>query len=123
MNNKETSEHRQFCKWLQIQHPDILFISDFYSFLSQQNRYALNSMRKTNMPDIFIAEPKGEYKGLFIEIKKTGETLYKKNGEFKTEHLENQWKTMQQLENKGYYCEFGLGFDNCVRIATEYLNL
>lgn len=117
----ETTEHRMFCKWLNYQYPNILFMSDYYSFLSQKSRLTLVSLRKKGMTDIFIAEPNEKYKGLFIEIKRTGTKIFNKKGEFVNEHIQEQAEILDKLILKGYCATFGIGYTDCTEIVKKYL--
>lgn len=70
--------------------------------------------------------------GLFLELKKDGETLYpgpraKKRfksidgKEYKNEHLMEQADVLFKLRKAGYAAEFAIGFDEAIRIIDEYL--
>lgn len=70
--------------------------------------------------------------GLFLELKKEGETLYpgsraknryksKDGKEYKTEHLMEQADYLYELRERGYCAEFAIGFDEAKRIIDEYL--
>lgn len=107
-----------------------------------------NGYRK-GWPDIFIAEPVtitsaymdglyAEYLdnsievvgldhvyytlcGLFIELKKEGTRLKKKNGDWATDHIAEQADVLEKLRARGYCAEFAVGFDEAKRIIDEYL--
>lgn len=83
---------------------------------------------KRGYPDLFIAETRVdvstdfEYSGLFLEIKKEGESPFKKNGELKKdEHLTEQNEMLESLRDKGYYAEFAVGLDEAKRLINKYL--
>jgi len=70
--------------------------------------------------------------GLFLELKKDGETLYpgpraknrfksKDGKEYKTEHLMEQADCLYDLRQRGYCAEFAIGFDEAKKIIDEYL--
>lgn len=70
--------------------------------------------------------------GLFLELKKDGETLYpgpraKKRfksidgKEYKNEHLMEQADVLFKLRKAGYAAEFAIGFDEAIKIIDEYL--
>ena len=74
-------------------------------------------------PDLFIAEPKGNYAGLFIELKTVNNVVFKKDGSMrKNTHHEEQETMMLKLRGKGYKAEFGLGFGHTIKLINEYLN-
>ena len=101
-------------------------------------------------PDLFIAEPKvakaqcrvltdeerGElekgmdfisvkiqqnYYGLYLEIKKDGEKLTKKDGSWRTPHIVEQAQMLEKLRARGYKAEFGVGLEECKQIIDNYL--
>jgi hypothetical protein len=65
-------------------------------------------------------EPRLNYHGLFIEVKIKDTKFYKKNGGIINEHIEEQLETMKKLKNKGYYAEFGCGYDECKGLIDWY---
>lgn len=101
-------------------------------------------------PDLFISEPKiakpqcrvltdeerrelekgmdfisvkiqQNYHGLYLEVKKDGEKLTKKDGSWRTPHIAEQAEMLEKLRQAGYKAEFGAGFDECKQIIDEYL--
>lgn len=59
--------------------------------------------------------------GLFLELKKEGTRLKKKNGDWATEHIAEQAKVLEGLRQRGYCAEFAVGYEEAVRIIDEYL--
>ena len=72
-------------------------------------------------PDNFYMEPRCSYHGLFIELKREGTKLKNKNGEWASEHLEEQAEVLSKLESKGYKAVFAVGFDEAKQILDNYL--
>lgn len=110
--------------YIRNQYPNVVFHFDTGSGTKLTMGQAvkmkcLNPLR--GYPDLFIAEPRNGYNGLFIEIKKDGEKLLKRNKEFKTGHLEEQSSFLTILTAKGYKALFGVGYDECKKIIDEYL--
>ena len=68
---------------------------------------------KKGFPDNFIAEPRGIYHGLFIELKRAKKRLSRKSPE------QRQWITA--LEDKGYKAVFCYGAEEAKRTVLEYL--
>jgi len=118
----ETQLQRNICKWIQYQFQDVIYLSDFYTFMPQKLRFSLSSMRKKSLPDLFIANPNKEHSGLFIELKKDGEKLYKKDGSYASEHIREQFEMRDRLWALGYCSEICVGFDKATQIISEYLN-
>nr|DAY32425.1 MAG TPA: Nuclease [Caudoviricetes sp.] len=111
--------------YLRLRYPDILFHSDFGSGVHLTVRQAVIQKRQNGgrrgYPDLFVAEPRGKYHGLYIEIKKDGEKLTKKDGSWRTPHIAEQAKMLEKLRQAGYKAEFGIGFEGCKKIIDDYL--
>lgn len=74
-------------------------------------------------PDLVILEKRGGYGCLFIELKPEGTKLYKLKGEPVNDHIQEQANYLIALDNRGYACAFGIGFEATVKIINNYLNL
>jgi len=73
-------------------------------------------------PDLFIAEARGDYHGLFIEVKGNGANIFKRDGEtFTTPHIEEQAIMIDNLRKRRYAAFFCKGFDQCKMIIDSYL--
>ena len=60
--------------------------------------------------------------GLFLELKAEGTKLYKKNGEMvANKHYREQAEMLNKLIESGYYARFAVGYDEAIRIITNYL--
>lgn len=68
---------------------------------------------KKGFPDNFIAEPRGEYHGLFIELKRVKKSLSQKSPE------QRRW--IKALAKKGYKAVFCYGAEEAKRVVCEYL--
>ena len=76
---------------------------------------------KRAWPDLFIAEPRHGYAGLFIELKNT--QIYKADGSLrKNEHVEEQAAVLKALQERGYKAVFAVGFDEARDIIDMYLS-
>jgi len=116
---------KSICKWLDLQYPNILYLSDTIASVKltmpQQQRNKSIQKKGFKCPDLLILQPNDIYHGLFIELKV--KSPYKKDGTlFKDEHLEEQQKTIKDLNSKGYFSCFSWGFDMTKSIIEEYLN-
>lgn len=116
--------------YLRMQYPDVLFHSDFGSGIKLTMGQAIKQKRQNGgrraWPDMFVAEPRAKIRnpvchGLFIEIKKDGTRLYKKDGSFASEHIEEQAKMLARLRAKGYQAVFAVGFEQAKEIIDEYM--
>ena len=108
-------EHRLQCgcvKWLRLQHPDLLC----FAIPNGGARNAVTGARLkaegvvAGIPDLMIAEPRGYWAGLFIEMKT-------EKGVLRAE----QKQMMQTLIKKGYYFAVCRSFDEFRQIVTDYL--
>lgn len=122
---KESDLQIMVADYLRLRYPNVLFHSDFGSGIKLTMGQAAKQKRQNGgrraWPDMFIAEPTKKYSGLFIELKKEGTRLQKKNGEWATPHIEEQAKVLMQLDDKGYMAKFARGFDEAKKIIDDYL--
>ena len=132
----EAELQQQVADYLRLQYPKVMFHSDFGSGIKLTMGQAIKQKRQNGgrraWPDMFIAEPaprcvdgswKYNWHGLFIELKKEGTRLKKKNGEWASPHIAEQNKVLDQLEDKGYMAEFAVGFDQAKEVIDNYLEL
>jgi hypothetical protein len=120
----EKTLHKQVCQYIRYQYPGILFNSDLAGAtkLTIGQAVAMKSLRSNRgFPDIVIYEPRGIYHGLFIELKREGTKLRKKDMTCATPHIQEQWSTIIDLEKKGYMARFTVGFDEAKKLIDEYL--
>ena len=120
----EEKTHIAICQYIKLQYPNILFSSESSGLrvtISQAKR--LKAMRScSGLPDIMIFEPRKSYYGLFLEVKKEGTTIFKKNGDIRSDkHLKEQEEIIFQLQQKGYFAQFVVGFDEAKAIIDYYL--
>ena len=126
----EVTEHQlydQIARYLQLQYHDVIYRFDLASDLKLTMGQASKHKRlhpRRGYPDLFIAEPVHEWHGLYIEIKRDGESPLKKDGTLKAgQHIKEQHEMLVELERKGYRAVFGVGFDQCKQIIDDYLKL
>jgi hypothetical protein len=78
---------------------------------------------KRGYPDLFIMEPRGIFHGLYIEIKKEDERIYKKDGVTPVStHIDEQIDMLNELYLRQYYVSLAIGFDNVKETIDIYLN-
>ena len=130
----EAELQQQVADYIRLQYPNTLFHSDFGSGIKLTMGQAVKQKRQNGgrraWPDMFIAEPRPrrgdngrvrEWHGLFIELKREGTRLIKKNGDWASEHIAEQNEVLDQLEDKGYMAEFAVGFDHAKEVVDNYL--
>ena len=122
--------------YLRLQYPKVLFHSDFGSGIKLTPGQAAKQKRQNGgrraWPDMFIAQPKihrtkdnqifgVEYYGMFLELKKEGTRLMKKDGTWASEHIAEQAEVLDRLSKNGYYAKFAVGFDEAKELIERYL--
>jgi hypothetical protein len=70
---------------------------------------------------MFIAKMMNGKGGLFIELKKEGTKLKKKDGTWANSHIAEQAETLMKLRSEGYEATFAVGFDEAKEIIDNYL--
>ncbi len=112
--------------WLQVQYPKVIYrydIADLKLTMQQANRMKALQGGKRGYPDLFIAEPKHGYHGLYVELKKDYASVFKKDGSYKKDaHVKEQADMHRLLYEKGYRVVWGLGFDDTVEKIKEYMS-
>lgn len=121
--SKEKDIHSQVCRYLKLQYPNVMYNTDLSGIkLTIGQAVKLKNLRSfRGFPDIVIYEARGGYHGLFIELKREGEKLLKRDGTFISEHIEEQSHCMNQLMMRGYQCFFAIGFSEAKKLIDKYL--
>lgn len=130
---KEEKVQILVCDYIRAKYPDVIFQCDLASglklpiWISAQHKKMRSSR---GMPDLFIAKPmmdkfidKLGYNGLFIELKREGVKIFKKDGELVAdEHIREQAAILERLRDNGYAAEFACGFEQAIEIIDQYLS-
>lgn len=120
----------QVADYIRLEYPSVIFHSDFGSGIKLTMGQAIRQKRlnggRRSWPDMFIAEVRSledkYYHGLFIELKKEGTRILKKNGTLVSNaHICEQFDMLEQLRRRGYKAEFACGFDEAKKFIDEYL--
>lgn len=122
MITAEGALHRQVCDYLRLQYPDVLFRTDMGGVrLTMNQAIAAKRLQAGRAwPDLFIAEPRKGYHGLFIELKATN--IYKKDGDLlKDKHIAEQEAMLIALRERTFKAKFAVGFDEARAIIDDYL--
>ena len=121
----------QVADYLRLQYPGVLFHSDFGSGIKLTMGQAIKQKRlqggRRAWPDLIIAEVRSPedkcYHALFIELKKEGTRIFKKDGTLVSDaHICEQFDMLEQLRRRGYMAEFACGFDEAKKIIDGYLD-
>ena len=120
----EYALQRQVCHYIRKQYKDVLFMSDTVASLKLTKSQAVRNkaIQKPffKTPDLIIFHPQNGFCGMFLELKVDSPFL--KDGITpKSEHISGQQKTINDLRKKGYYANFGVGFDDCKNQIDAYM--
>lgn len=122
----EIETHKAVVMHLRAKYPKVLFHSDFGSGVKlTQGQANVNKaiQKKRGWPDLFLPEPRGNFHGLFLELKKEGAQPFKKGGDLKDDdHLREQNEWLEELRERGYHAQFAVGLDEAVAIIDAYLS-
>ena len=126
IKHEEYQLQKAVCKYLNLQFPDVLYLSDTIASckLTMQQAVRNKAIQKEGFkcPDLLILEPRGEWHGLFIELKK--ESPYLKSGKLSSnEHIQGQAKTIADLKGKKYWACFSWSLEQTIEIIKDYMNL
>jgi hypothetical protein len=122
-NNREYQICKDIALYLRLQYPKVLFHFDLAGLnLSRAQAGMMKSIQGgRGWPDLFIAEPRSIFKGLFLEIKAEGTKLYKKDTYPTTPHLAEQEHCLFALDDNEYCAKFAVGFDEAKELIDGYL--
>ena len=137
---REIDLQAQVADYIRLQYPNVIFHSDFGSGIKLTMGQAIKQKRlnggRRSWPDMFIAEVMtkpvevGPYynvrcfdtAGLFIELKREGTRIFKKDGKLVAdEHIREQFDMLHDLRARGYAAEFACGFDEAKKLIDEYM--
>jgi hypothetical protein len=129
MMHHEYELHKAVCKYLSLQYPKVLFLSDTVANVklngAQADRNSKIQKKGFKCPDLIIFYPTdhNHYIGLMIELKK--ETPFYK-GQYKklkkNEHVEAQSECINHLNWLGYFACFAWSFEMAKAIIDDYMN-
>lgn len=121
----ELSEQTLIVKYLRLKYRRVRFLSNLSgeAFNKAQARRVRLLQSHNGAPDLMIFEPSlnGRFVGLAIELKRTGETIKKKNGDYKNEHLKQQAEYLEYLNARGWLARFCIGRAEAIKVIDNYL--
>lgn len=121
----EDALYEQLAQYLNLKYPLIIYHFDpsgvWTPSFKARNLYGKLNSRA--FPDLFIAQPAHGYAGLFIELKKEGTVIYKKDGSLRAStHVAEQMAMLKSLEERGYKALMCVGFTTTQSVIDSYLN-
>lgn len=105
----ETQEAITLASYVRSHHPDIVFTH----IANEGQQKKVKEGLEPGVCDYFFFEPRGQYHGLAIELKKRDRS----NGPSK-----KQIKFIERISNKNYKCYVAYGWKEAVAQLEEYLS-
>lgn len=97
-------------------------VMDGFKLDTMGGKVKLNLAKGTKgFPDLGVYYPAHGYCGLFLELKRPGDNIYKKDGSPVSDHVANQLQVLQRLREAGYYCDIMNDFDKIKELFNFYL--
>lgn len=121
---KEAQLYEQLARYLNLKHPKVLYHFDLAG-VNNPSKYSRSLYGRLNArawPDLFIASPWLHRSGLFLELKRDGTRIFKRDGAFASEHIAEQAAVLVQLRAAGYWADFACGYDQAVERIEAYLS-
>lgn len=125
----------QIATFLKLQYPKVEFRFDIAADLKLtigQASIVKNKLKhKRGYHDLTILEPKGEYHGLLLELKKDKSEVFRQDGKLKRKvdkktgkcHNQEQSEHLEKMRKKGYFADYGFGFLDTVKKVKNYMEL
>lgn len=131
---KKEEENLQLAvsRYINLQYSNVLFTSDASGLklpIGLASKWKSQRCVKWKIPDMIILHPKWSkttnallHLGLVLELKKSTDELYRKDGTIRMDaHILEQEKALQHLEGLGYHAQFVCGFDEAKWVIDWYL--
>lgn len=111
----ETSMHKMVIQWVRAQ----AHLSPYVIHIPNEGKRSLQAAAtlkamgmRSGVSDLFVALPRGEYHGAWIELKTIKGRL-----------SDNQKDFFSDMQKAGYYTALCRGFDEAIATLTHYCNL
>jgi hypothetical protein len=119
MHYEESRDQKAIVFWLRNQYPHVIFtcapVGQRHGTRWQMIKTGADNKKmgyRKGWPDLFIAEPRGGFHGLMIELKKKGEKLNP-----------DQRIILEELNNRGYHAIVSYGVDEAISSVDFYMKL
>jgi hypothetical protein len=131
-SNDEYLLSRAIASYLKWKHPEVVFKFDVTGLNLSMAQAGMNKaiQQRKGWPDLMIFEPRGDFSGLFIELKKDGTKIVAARAsdaygypKYSTPHIAEQAECMAELAERGYYTAFACGYDSAINVIEKYLKL
>lgn len=126
---KEEDLYEQLARYLNLKHPRVPYHFDLSGLWTPSHRLRnlYGRLNARAWPDLFIAKPVflertvNVAHGMFVELKREGTKLKKRNGDWASAHIEEQADVLDKLAAQGYIAQFAVGYDEAVELIESYL--
>lgn len=122
---REFALHVALVNWLRTNYPAAQFRSDLGGVRLPIGlaAKAASLQRGRGWPDLFLAEPRRGYYGLFGDLKTDRGEVFTKAGELRrSRHVREQATVLEALQARGYWAGFLCGFEEARDRLEWYLN-
>lgn len=131
--NLEKKLSWKIAEYLAYQYPELEFRFDIAADMKLtigQSTISKEKLRhQRGYHDLTILEARGGYFGLLIELKKDRSEVYRQDGKLKkrynkvtgSDHNIEQYKHLEKMRGKGYWADYGFGFDHTKGIIDGYM--
>lgn len=123
----ENALYQELAQYLTLRYPRVIYHFDLSGMWTPSHaaRNLYGSLNRRAWPDLFIAAAvtsPARYHGLFVELKREGARLKKRNGAWATSHIAEQAAMLIQLQAQGYIAQFATGLAEAIDIIDSYLS-
>lgn len=122
----EVDVHVAVAEYLKSQYPKIIFRTDFGAGVRLPIHLAVLQKRMQwgrAWLDLQIVTQRHGHTGMFLELKRDDEKIFKKDGvTYVSDHIREQAEMMDRLRQENYYCSFAIGFDMSKALIDWYLD-
>lgn len=121
----EVDVHLAVAGYLKSQYPKIIFRTDFGAGVKLPIKLAVLQKKLQwgrAWLDLQIVAQMHGHIGMFLELKRDDERIFKKDGvRYVSDHIREQAEMMDGLRKMNYYCCFAIGFDQAKGLIDWYL--
>lgn len=126
----ETQIYEQIARYLNFKHPKVIYHFDLSGIHnpSPRTRGLYSRLNGRAFPDLFIAksvfrtESVDVANGMFLEIKREGTRLTKRDGSWASPHIAEQAAMLEALAAQGYIAQLACGLDEALELIESYLS-
>lgn len=121
----ENATHKKICAYIRKRYPWAWFTHELAEGLPASIRKRIKGLRSyRGVADIIIFMPRGDFHGMFLEVKKETEKVFKKDGSLRKDvHLQEQHDFLSLMRCLGFYAEFCVGDKDGKNQIDKYFSL